>query len=104
MKFVLVYKLRGNDTAKGIDDSERSAQKLLTSWQPHAPEGISEWLTRVDGSGGFAVVETDDAAALWKDLATWTVWLEFEAIPVIDIGESTAKVDEVFQARAGAFD
>jgi hypothetical protein len=104
MKFVLVYKARGNDTPKDIDDSQRSAQKLLSSWQPHAPEGISEWLTRVDGTGGFAVVQTDDAGALYKDLATWSAWLEFEVIPVIDLGESTPLTDEVFQARAGAFD
>jgi hypothetical protein len=102
MKYVLTYKTRGNDTPKGNLDAQRSALKLLSSWQPHAPEGITEWVQRIDGTGGFAVVRTDDAAALYKDLATWSPWLEFEVIPVIELSESTAASEEAIQAAAAA--
>jgi hypothetical protein len=104
MKYVLAYKARTSDTAKGNLDASRSAQKLLTSWQPHAPEGISEWLQRVDGTGGFAVVQTDDAAALFKDMSTWSPWLEFEVIPVIDLADATAMTEAAIQAAAAALD
>jgi hypothetical protein len=102
MKYVLAYKTRGNDTAKGLLDAQRSAMKLLASWKPHAPEGISEWVQRVDGAGGFAVVQTDDAVALYKDLAAWSPWLEFEVIPVLDLAESTAASEEAMQVSADA--
>ena len=53
-----------------------------------------QWVQRCDGNGGFAVLETDDAAALYKDLATWTPWLEFEVYPVLDILEASPITSE----------
>lgn len=104
MKYVLAYKARVSADAEHNLASFRSSQQLLSSWQPHAPEGISEWVQRVDGTGGFVVVQTDDAAALFKDMATWSPWLEFEVIPVIDIGDATARTQEAIVAAAAAFD
>jgi hypothetical protein len=33
-------------------------------------------------------LETDDAAALYKDIATWSPWLDFRVYPVLDVGDS----------------
>ncbi len=39
---------------------------------------------KTDGSGGFALCETDDAVALAKWIQDWSDLLEFEIFPVLD--------------------
>ena len=39
---------------------------------------------KADGSGGFALCETDDAVALAKWIQEWSDLLEFEIFPVLD--------------------
>jgi hypothetical protein len=39
---------------------------------------------KTDGSGGFALCETDDAVALAKWTQDWSDLLEFEIFPVLD--------------------
>jgi hypothetical protein len=94
MKFVLEYTDRsGGSVADNITAGE-SAQKLLSNWAPNPAATILQWVQRCDGAGGFAVLETDDAAALYKDIATWSPWLEFRVHPVLDILEATPLTDE----------
>jgi hypothetical protein len=94
MKFVLAYNQRSAGSAsENLADGE-AAQKLLSNWAPSPQATIREWVQRCDGNGGFAVLETDDATQLFKDLATWNPWLEFELYPVLDIMEATPIVNE----------
>jgi hypothetical protein len=94
VKFVLEYSDRsGGSVADNLAAAE-SAQKLLSSWTPNPAATIHQWVQRCDGGGGFAVLETDDAGALYKDLATWSPWLEFQVHPVLDILEATPLTDE----------
>ena len=52
-------------------------------------------------TGGFAVVETDNSADLFGDLAAWGPWLEFEVVPVLDIAEATPIAqDALHKARS----
>lgn len=39
---------------------------------------------KTDGSGGFALCESDDAVALAKWIQDWSDLLEFEIFPVLD--------------------
>ena len=94
MKFVLQYTDRsGGSVANNLAAAE-SAQKLLSNWTPNPAATIQQWVQRCDGTGGFAVLETDDAGALYKDLATWSPWIEFQVHPVLDILDATALTDE----------
>jgi Protein of unknown function (DUF3303) len=101
MKLVLVYSDRaGGNVTENLEAAE-SAQKLLSKWAPNPSATIHQWLQRCDGNGGFAVVETDDVAALYKDIAIWSSWLEFEVYPVLDIDDSTPLlVDALATARS----
>jgi len=90
MKFVLAFTIRsGGSAAENIVGSE-AGQKLLSSWTPSQAATIREWVSRCDGNGGFAVIETDNAGELFKDLTTWNPWFEFQVYPVVDIGDATA--------------
>jgi len=51
---------------------------------------MREWVKRCDGNGGFAELETDIAAELYKDLATWSPRLDFQVYPVLDILEASS--------------
>lgn len=89
MKFVLVFTARsGGNVADNVAAGE-AAQKLLSKWAPSTAATMHQWLTRVDGNGGFAVLETDNAGEFHKDLATWSPWLDFQVYPVLDILEAT---------------
>jgi Protein of unknown function (DUF3303) len=58
---------------------------------------IHQWVQRCDGNGGFAVVETDDQADLFRDLAVWAPWLDFEVVPVLDIADATPITQEALE-------
>ena len=89
MKFVLTYTQKsGGGAAENVAGGE-TAQKLLSSWTPSAAATIHQWVQRCDGNGGFSVIETDSAAELYKDLMTWTPWIDFQVYPVLDILEAS---------------
>jgi hypothetical protein len=94
MKFVLTYTNRSGGSAADNVAGAEAAQKLLSNWQPSKAATIHQWVQRCDGNGGFSVIETDNAGDLYKDLATWNPWLEFQVYPVIDILDSTTLTSE----------
>lgn len=99
MKFVLSYTPRsGGSVIERVEGGE-AAQKLLANWSPSNAGTIHQWVTRCDGNGGFSVIETDDAEELFKDLATWSPWLEFEVYPVLDI-TTAVPIEESARATA----
>lgn len=97
MKFVLTYTLRAGGSAAENEAAQKRAQQLLSKFEPSAQ--ISEWVDRVDGEGGFAVMTSDDATALLRDLAIWTPFLSFELHPVVDVLEGTPMQQEAIDFR-----
>ena len=94
MKFVITWTGRAGGSAADRRKSAADALKLLGSWRPSESGEMREWLTRVDGNGGFAVVEGDDAGELLKDLAVWNSFFEYRVYPVLDVGDAAAKQQE----------
>jgi len=47
-------------------------------------------LSRVDGEGGFAVIETDNQAGLLDGVSKFLTWLEFDIVPVVDITDAVS--------------
>ncbi len=73
--------------------TEETAKRSLTvfsKWSPSHPEHFHAFLGRVDGNGGFAVIETDDAAEITKDTAPFTTWFEFHVYPCLEIADQAA--------------
>lgn len=97
MKFVLSYRLRPGGSVEERVRGGESAQKLLANWAPSDKATIHQWVQRCDGNGGFAVVENDDQGELFRDLAVWAPWLDFDVVPVIDIGDATPITQEALQ-------
>jgi hypothetical protein len=103
MKFVLAYQLRPGASAAENVASAEAAQKLLSAWTPSSAATIHQWVQRCDGNGGFAFIENDNAAELYKDLAIWNPWLEFQVYPVLDIVETMPITTEVINQAKAAF-
>jgi hypothetical protein len=82
--------------------SEVDAQRSLDvfgKWSPLPSTAFSEFLGRLDGRGGFAVVETDDALAVLRDAAIFGAWFDFEVCPVVDIVDLVRVAGEAAEFR-----
>jgi uncharacterized protein DUF3303 len=74
-----------------IDTREESVRRSLAVFQQWQPEGVEfkGFWGFADGTGGVALVEADDAEALFKTTAPWTPWLRFTAKPILPIEDAT---------------
>ena len=86
MKFVVMWHNRQRDVsaAERIEQSKDTLE-ALGRWKPPAGLTISEQLERLDGSGGFAVVEAEDAVDLADASMKFAPWLEWDLVPVMDL-------------------
>ncbi len=78
MKFMMTYDFTA-------DDSEDTKARFLETGAP-APKGVTllgRWHA-VAGRCGFLLVESDDAAALFKYSAEWRDLLDLEIYPVVE--------------------
>lgn len=75
-----------------IDTTEEGERRLLdvfSNWQPPAETDFSGgFYGFADGNGGFALVETDSAAAIARAASPFTPWMSFTTRPILPIQES----------------
>jgi hypothetical protein len=98
MKYVLTWEPRPNYSE---DQDERSLE-VFSRWSPAEGTNFLEFVARVDGRGGFAVVETDDVTLIARDVAVFTAFFDFNVYPVMDARESAQMVGDAIEFRRGA--
>ena len=78
---------------------EKRSLDVFSKWQP--PEGTQFQAVYgyADGTGGFAIIEAESAAALAKASAPFTPWLRFSAKPILPIEEASAIAIEALAFR-----
>jgi hypothetical protein len=92
MKFIVQWTQRfGSDPKDNVKRSE-SLLKAFGTWAPPDEWTISEFVARVDGRGGLLICETDDLASIDRTVAQYAVWLDYDILPVLDIGDNVADV------------
>ena len=86
MKFVTIWtaKDRGGSSAEAIAESKKVLE-ALGRWSSPEGETVIEQVVRVDGKGGFAISESNDAVALADACAKFGAWFDWEVIPVMDL-------------------
>jgi len=99
MKFLVSWTFR---TAGSVADAEADAKRglqLFSKWVP--PEGLkmTEFVSRIDGRGGYVMVETDNPALLADGPSKFGVLNEFEVIPVMDIMDGMPIAQEAIEFR-----
>lgn len=84
MKYVVTWENRPS----AVEETAARGLQVFSKWQPTST--FHEFVGRVDGRGGFAVVATDDPATLAKDIAPFTGFFDFTVHPVQEIADTAA--------------
>lgn len=92
MKYVVSWEPRPSATEETLG---RSLQ-VFGKWTPDESATFKEFLSRVDGRGGFAVVETDDPTSIMRDTALFGSFFDFSVYPVLEVADATAIEMEAF--------
>ncbi len=93
MKFVVSWAAVPGRSARKRQRELRRSLEILVRWLPPEDQTFHQFVVRVDGGGGFAVVETDNAAGLLDGVAKFSPWFEFEVFPVLDIADAVGVLD-----------
>jgi hypothetical protein len=96
MKYVITWTPRANTTEESLS---RSLQ-VFGKWTPSEGAVFKEFLGRVDGQGGFAVVETEDPRLIAHDAAMFSAWFDFDVHPVLEIADAAMIDAEVIEQLA----
>lgn len=93
MKFVTSWIQRPGQTVKDGQDS----LKVFAKWAPDPSITWHQFVERVDGRGGYAVIETDNPAAMLRDAMTFAPWFEFSCEPVVDMLDASPVFTETVE-------
>lgn len=96
MKYVVMWETRQSTS----EETQARGLQVFSKWSPSEGTDFQQFLGRVDGRGGFAVVETSDPALVAKDMATFGPFFEFSLYPVLEIAETASIGMEAVQMRA----
>jgi hypothetical protein len=96
MKYVVTWMNRDSGNAEA--DVKRSLS-IFSKWSPSAGSTFHQFVGRVDGEGGFAVVETDDPMDILRDVSLFAPWLKYEVHPVVDIADVARVGAEAIKIR-----
>lgn len=97
MKYVVSWTVRPSGSAQENEAAAKRTMEVFGKWAPSTT--VHQFVARIDGAGGFSVGETDDAAALARDLAIFSPYLEFTVYPVLDIEQGAAAIVEAIGFR-----
>jgi len=96
MKYVVMWETRQSTS----EETQARGLQVFSKWSPSEGTDFQQFLGRVDGRGGFAVVETGDPALVAKDMAMFGPFFEFSLYPVLEIAETAGIGMEAVQMRA----
>ena len=84
MKYVVQWVARQN----ADEQTQARGLQVFSKWTP--PDGVQfhEFVGRVDGGGGFAVVETEDVTLLARINAVFAAFWDIDVYPVLEIQEA----------------
>jgi len=87
MKYVMRWSERSYGSSAAYEEAQEHILGMMQHWQPPADVTIHQFLVRVGTYGGYAVLETDNPAALHQLTSTFAIF-EFSIEPVLDIGDA----------------
>ena len=98
MKYVIAWEGRENTSeellARGL--------QVFGKWSPAEGTDFLQFVGRVDGRGGFAVVETDDVTLIARDMAIFTAFFDMSVYPVLEVQETARIGGEAVEFRSSA--
>lgn len=95
MKYVIAWETRASTS----EEQQARGLAVFGGWSPSEGADFQQFVGRIDGRGGFAVVETDDPALVAQDMATFAPFFEFSVYPVLEIQQTASLGMEAVQFR-----
>ncbi len=99
MKYVMSWTTRYSASAQDNEAAAKRGLAIFSKWSPPAGMTFHQFVGRLDGAGGFAVVETDNTADLLDGVTKFAPLNEFELHPVIDIQDWVRAAGEGVEFR-----
>jgi hypothetical protein len=99
MKYLVSWTARDGGSAADNEAAAKRGLQLFSKWSPPSGETFHQFLTRLDGNGGFAVVETNDPLTVLEGPSKFGPYFEFSVIPVVDIMEGIPVANEAIEFR-----
>jgi hypothetical protein len=97
MKYVITWESR--PTAS--EELQARSLQVFSKWSPSPGADFQQFLGRIDGRGGFAVVETDDPSLIGRDMAIFGAFFDMSVYPVQEIADVAMLGAEAVEFRAG---
>ena len=99
MKYVVAWKPRLGGSAAENESSIARILEVYSKWAPASDVTVHQFVLRLDGEGGFAVVEGDNPASHAESVFKLFPFVEYSVYPVIDIGEGVGLLAEGVEWR-----
>jgi hypothetical protein len=84
MKYVITWETRQSES----EELQERGPGVFSKWAPAQGVTFHQFLGRIDGRGGYAVVETDDPELIAHDMATFGAFFDMSVYPCLEIQDS----------------
>jgi hypothetical protein len=99
MKYVVAWTYRLNGSAAENEESLRRGLAVFSKWTQPQGTTYHQFVGRMDGVGGFAVVETDNPAELADVTSKFAFIADYQIYPVLDIAQAAQALQEGVEFR-----
>ena len=99
MKYLISWKTRFDGSAAENEASAARILEVYNKWAPEPDVTIHQFVLRIDGEGGFAVVESDNPAGSLRAVAIFSPFSEYTVYPVIDFAEGIQAITDGVEWR-----
>jgi len=99
MKYLISWTPRDGGSAADQESAAKRSLQVFSKWA--IPDGATfhQFVQRLDGNGGYAVVESDDYRAVMDGPLKFTPFFVFDVVPVVDIMDSIAVAADAIEFR-----
>lgn len=99
MKYVVSWTPRAGGSAEENEGLVERSLAAFAKWSVPEDATFLQFVSRLDGGGGFAVVETDNPASVADGPSKFGPFFEFSVMPVVDVTEGVALVQQGIEFR-----
>ena len=101
MKYLVSWKVRPGGSAADNEAAVERSLEVFAKWSPPADSTFHQFLTRLDGEGGYALVETDNPASVLEGPSKFGPFFEFSVVPCLDVLDGVKVYAEGVAFRKG---
>ena len=98
-QYLVSWIARPGGSAAESEAAVKRGLQLFSKWSPPEGSTFKAFLGRLDGRGGYALVETDNPALVAEGPAKFGTLFDFTVEPVLDIMDTVAITNEGIEFR-----